>query len=68
LTFNVKEELGYDVNVKLELGLNINVKLESINLQFNFQGLPESRLGLGLDVDVELGPVNYGLTWKSFWI
>jgi len=40
-------------NVKLELTLDINIKLGPINLQFNFQKLPESRLGL--DTDVELG-------------
>jgi len=51
-------------NVNLELGLDVDVKLGPVNLQFNFQGPPESRSGL--DADVELGPFNCGLIWKSF--
>ena len=53
-------------NVKLELGLDVNIKLGPIILHLNFQGPPKSRLGLG--ADVELGPVNCALPWKSFWV
>ena len=52
MTFNVKLELGLDINVKLEFSL--------VNLQFDFQGPSESRLGL--DANVKLGSVNCGLT------
>jgi len=51
-------------NIKRELDLDVNIKLGLINLKFNFQGLLESRMDL--DADVELGPVIYSLTWKSF--
>ena len=53
-------------NVKLKLSLDVNVKLGLTNLQFNFHGPLESILGF--NADVELGPINCGLTWKSFWV
>jgi len=51
-------------NIKPELGLDVNIKLGLANWQFNFQRPPDSRMDL--DADVELGPVNCDLIWKSF--
>jgi len=60
LTFNVNWNWPLTLTLNWNWALMLNIKLGPINLQFNFQGPRESRLGL--DATVELGLVNCSLT------